>query len=76
MIKARLVLNEATIDGFTEKEIDDRIKKEERRIDRIKSKMQDMRYDLHATHNALDMWKDEKKKLKKLQKLQKRKASK
>ena len=76
MIKARLVLNEATIDGFTEKEIDDRIKKEERRIDRIKSKMLDMRYDLHATHNALDMWKDKKKKLNKLKKLQKRKASK
>ena len=76
MKKVKLVFNEATIDGFTEKEIDDRIKKEERRIARIKSKMQDMRYDLHATQNAIDMWKDMKKKLKKLKKLQKRKAPK
>ena len=62
------VVNAVTLEGFTEKEIDYYIKKEERRIDRIKSKMQDMRCDLHATHDALDMWKDMKKKIRKLKK--------
>lgn len=76
MKKVKLVFNEATIDGFTEKEIDDRIKKEERRVARIKSQMQNMRYDLHATHDALDMWKAMKKKIQKLKKLQRRKAPK
>jgi len=55
-----------TVDGFTEKEVDMRIRKEERRIVRIKNEMENLRYDLRATRNCIDLWKSVKKELRKL----------
>lgn len=68
MKKWQSTVDAVTLEGFTEKEIAGRIKKEKRRIERIKSKMQEMRYDLHATHDALDVWKGMKKRIQKLKK--------
>lgn len=64
----KATVDAATLEGFTEKEIDARIKSEKRRIERIKSKMQEMRIDIYATRDALDMWKMMKKKIQKLKK--------
>ena len=49
----------------------DKLATEERRVERIKDKMQNLRYDLHATQNAVDMWKAMLKQIRKLKKQQK-----
>ena len=59
-----------TLDGFTEKEVDDRIAKEERRGERLKGKLEELRYDLKATQDAVEMWKAMLKKIRKLRKQQ------
>ena len=66
MKKWQSIIDSLTLDGYTEKEIDDRIAKEKRRVERIKNKIIDMRFDLHSTRNCIDMWKAMKNKLLKL----------
>lgn len=66
MKKRQSITDSLTLDGYTEKEIDDRIAKEKRRVERIKNRMIDMRFDLRSTRNCIDMWKAMKSKLLKL----------
>lgn len=56
--------------SFTKKEILQIIRKNERRIDRLKNEIVDLRYDMKATRKTIRFWQNE------LKKVQKRTANK
>lgn len=50
--------------SFTKNEIQQFIKREERRISRLKNKITDLKFDIETTKKSIAMWKDELKRVK------------